>query len=614
LTQHRTEPLREVSVFYPDLNNSDIDEVLAALKDAGATIIHTTLAWSAAEPANGEFDFSAFRANYERLRSEGFKFIIALDSSGRPVVPRSRVVVAEGLKTARPPWLAGVLSFDIFGADADGRAYAELDYNDASHLPYLHRFYEQALGFIRETLGDAVFGLVTGINSELEIKYGQLRFRWRSYSPPAKAAFSDWLAAHGLDPAAPMPQAEFNNELTASVPQIVPHFAEWMRFREDSIIAYVTPLSRLIRDAGYRTIGYFGQFFTFHDAIYAAGVVERCVDIFDIVSFDYNYFDGYKTARDPWIVPALVSFGRSLGYRAIKLGLYVERYRDFQTNKLDVTILQTLRDTLERIDEGDDLVSIEIGGVEASDLAVLRSTGLSSHRGRAFEVSGDLPSPDSDAIRVGVVASFDSHYLWHGDFSNNRDLLNDALTDSYRVFRKSRRFKPSVISARALAAGRYSRADFDLIFFPHTLVMDDALIGKIGALVAGGLLIAQDIGAGAFTPNGEARNLAALSVFGVGGAEWRAEPASFLRKGRPVVVGTAGETYFSHVRLAPAVGGAVLMPEVGVEGVGLVATTATALTFGFLPQIARGGAGPMFWETLFLETLEDFVRERLPAV
>ena len=158
LSQHTTEQIREVSVFYPDLNNSDIDEVLAALKDAGATIIHTTLAWSSAEPADGEFDFSAFRANYERLRQEGFKFIIALDSSGRPVVPPSRVVVVEGLRTARPPWLAGVLSFDIFGADADGRAYAELDYNDAGHLPYLHRFYKQALAFIRDTLGDAVFG------------------------------------------------------------------------------------------------------------------------------------------------------------------------------------------------------------------------------------------------------------------------------------------------------------------------------------------------------------------------------------------------------------------------------------------------------------------------
>ena len=178
------------------------------------------------------------------------------------------------------------------------------------------------------------------------------------------------------------------------------------------------------------------------------------------------------------------------------------------------------------------------------------------------------------------------------------------------MFRKSRRFKPSVISARALAAGHYSSVDFDLIFFPHTLVMDEALIAKLDELVAGGLLIAQDIGAGAFTPNGQPRDLTALSVFGVGGAEWRAESATFLHKGRPVEVGPAGEMYFSHVRLAPAVGGAVLMPEVGVEGVGLVATTASALTFGFLPQVSRGGAGPMFWETLFLETLEDFVRER----
>jgi hypothetical protein len=143
--------------------------------------------------------------------------------------------------------------------------------------------------------------------------------------------------------------------------------------------------------------------------------------------------------------------------------------------------------------------------------------------------------------------------------------------------------------------------------------MPDDLIARLSSLTAAGLLIAQDAGAGAFTPNGHHRDSSAMNVFGLADAQWCVEPAAFLYQGQELEVGDIGRTYFSHVRLVPAPGGQVLMPEVGQSGVGLIATSASALTFGFLPQIARHGPGQLFWQALFLDTLADFVRSRRRA-
>src|ERR1700730_13889792 len=74
---------RHLSVFYPDLNNADFNEVLRGLRMAGADVIHTTLAWSQVEREPGKFDFSPYSDIFERLANEGLLFIIAMDFSAR---------------------------------------------------------------------------------------------------------------------------------------------------------------------------------------------------------------------------------------------------------------------------------------------------------------------------------------------------------------------------------------------------------------------------------------------------------------------------------------------------------------------------------------------------
>src|ERR1700722_15133532 len=108
--------VRYISIFYPDLHTCDIDAVLRGIQLAGATVIHTTLAWSVSERTPGEFDFSAYARKLEQLAAEGLQFIVTLDSSSRYIFPVGRIVSAQQ-PMAGPDWLAGELSYDIFARD-----------------------------------------------------------------------------------------------------------------------------------------------------------------------------------------------------------------------------------------------------------------------------------------------------------------------------------------------------------------------------------------------------------------------------------------------------------------------------------------------------------------
>jgi hypothetical protein len=332
--------------------------VLRGLRMAGADVIHTTLAWSQVEREPGKFDFSPYSDIFERLANEGLLFIIAMDSSGR----------IGGV----PNWLESRTTSDIFARDFYDEVTSELDVHDRLHLPWLYNFYDEALNFLRITIGRSVLAILPAITMELEIKFSQIGFRWRSFSKNAQTSFAEFLRLHGqtyevLTPPLMLPVADFNNTLVSYVPKVQKNFASMMQFREEALVAYLIPLCQKIREQGFETIGYFPEVFTYMDAVYASGVVESATSLFDIACFDYNFYNGVTQVRDPWVMALLINFARHLGYQKIKVGLYVERYRDIATNKLDSSIFMSLRDTLEHVQEGQDLVGLEIGGIEVND-------------------------------------------------------------------------------------------------------------------------------------------------------------------------------------------------------------------------------------------------------
>jgi beta-galactosidase len=587
-----------VSVFYADLNNASVDDVIKSIKAAGADIIHTTLAWSQVEPSPGKWEFGAFQRAFQQLKDEGLRFIIALDSSCRLVTPKSRIFDDRFPTRARPDWLAGRLSLDILQTDFLGRRAPDLDPFDTAHLPYLKAFYDQSLTFIRDTLKDSVFAILPGINSELEIKYGQNGFRWRSWSDAAQSKFR---SLYGCD----MPQIAFNNELGAYQARVIEHYRDLQNFREDALVAYLKPLCSRIREAGYKTIGYFGQTFTFMDAVYCCGIVEKCRELFDVAVADYNYYDGFKVNPNPWVIPAFVNFIRGLGYKECKLGLYVERYRNLATNDLDsARIMPTVAETLAFTESSPAVSSIEIGGIEPKDFRHIGSL-LETN---SFRLGTKLPSKDPDAMRIAVLANFDNHYLWHGDHTSDRDLLNDALIQTFRLLALSPRFRPDIVSARLLEQGLITLENYDVLFIPYMPVMSDELIQRLTALRARGFRLAQDAAAGIFDPDGRVRPLAELGVFGLSSMEWvTSGEGQFSYGGELVKVGSGGAQHFSYIRLSP-VRGEIEMPETGRTGQGLIVKSDKMLAFGFLPQLCTSGPGKAYWESVFCRELERLAR------
>lgn len=609
----RPEALRHVSVFYPDLHNIDFAQVWPALRESGATVLHTTLAWSLVEPEPGRFDFSCYETVFREIAQAGLRFIIALDSSGRLIIPPNRLVDdPHQLRPSLPGWIVGEISTDVLERDFYGNHGENLDVFDTAHLPLLNRFYTESLAFLKNTLGDRIYAILPAITFELEIKFGQTGFRWRSFSENAQRAFDQFLDAAG-EPRLPLPVSDFNNNLIESTPRYQRHFALMMAFRETGLVDYLRPLCRMIRDGGFATIGYFGQFFSFIDAVYATGVIERTQELFDIVCVDFNFYDGARLQPDAWVVPSLVDFARNLGYRTLQIGLYLERYRDLETNKLDTSIFQVVRQTLDHIADAPEIIGLELGGVELVDLPEVAALGGGSAAG--FALGQALPTPAPDAIRIAILASFDTHYLWHGDFSCNRDHLHDLLKETFRLLCTSETFAVSILSARLVEQGRQSLAGFDAVFLPHALAIGDALLARLVDAKYSGVKIIQDVASGNFTPDGQVRPLDRLfSLWGLNGMQWFTEPGRF-RHGDTVLTIDAGagperERYFSYVRMSTARHGVIRLPELGFDKAGLIAESGNALSFGFLPQLCGSGPGKSFWETLFLETIENFVRRR----
>jgi hypothetical protein len=224
-------------------------------------------------------------------------------------------------------------------------------------------------------------------------------------------------------------------------------------------------------------------------------------------------------------------------------------------------------------------------------------------------VGGYLPQKCSNPIKVGVVASFDTHYLWHGDFSCDRDHLHDILKETYRIFELSRDFQVSVLSARELSSGRQTTSGFEAIILPHVLAMSDQLIERLWEAKQAGIRLVQDVGAGNFTPDGESRDLAQLTrLFGLTGMDWQRGTGCFRYRNLEIEVSLSEQRYFSYVRLAVSSGGVIRMTELGYGESGLIEECENALSFGFSPQICTEYPGKLFWETLFLGSIKSFVR------
>ena len=577
-------------------DDAELERLIETFSRAGLNTVSVIVAWSTVEPAPGRFDFSAYEQRLDRLTEAGFRLLLILDSSGRPLLDTAVRLTGE---RALPEWMKN--QFDpSLSRDFTGNQGINLDYHDSRHLPPLENFYRRTVAELGGRYGPKVLAFAPGIMHELELKYAQQGYRWQSYSEHAQRGFDDWLKRRGLPPA-PMPVIDYANQTGQGFPTYQPLYGELMRFREHTLREYVCRLTGLIREQDFAAAGYFGQVLSAHDAIYALGIIEQLVDCLDTVTVDYNYYDGWNVELNPYIIPLLVNYAHNLGYREVLAGLYLEwLYGPHGQFLHDPQPL--VGRTVELLGRQRPPAGVEIGNIRLPDLDQLRSFGLR-------RLSASAGPARTAPFTVGLVASVWTYYLWVGEHWHERNIVQDALLESYRLLLESPDFEVQVLGEQALLNQDLGR--FDALFLPHQTTLSPAAVDALLRYHAGGGRLAQDLRFGAFEISGAPTHDWHNALFGIAGVEWRNDDALFVSRLGPrprrVRLPAQGRSYFGHARLAAQPGYRLLMSDFYHPGTGLMVRGPRTLAFGFLPQLAEDKRKPGYWQELFLAGLRQLI-------
>lgn len=588
-----------------------LEQLITLLKSAGVNTVTLPIAWSIIEPKPEQYEFARYSDILDRLTRQGFKLILILDSSRRKLVSQDNQLTGE---IAAPDWIfqryPDAVAIDFFGAPGFGNQDDQqnfeypydLDYQDLQHLDALERFYKNAIGFFQQRYGNNILAFVPGITHELEIKYGQHGYRWQSYSEKAQNGFSNLLQMQGK-PTKAMPVIDYSNNLANGRPTLEPQFPELMQYREKILKQYTCRLTDLIRQHDATAAGYFGQSLTSHDAIYALGIIEEVVDCFDKITVDYNYYSGWQVELNPYVIPLLVNYADNLGYPRVMAGLYLERL--YEAGNLNKQYLQAVTHTLELLRSTDSpivgpIVGVEIGNVLFQDLGMLSRLPLPS-------AANSMNPRKYSRFKVGLVASKWTFYLWHGERSNERNIIQDALFASFRLLHQADDFAVSVLGERALITQDLSR--YDALIFPHQTTLSDAAMEAVHRYAKSGGYLVQDVRLNAFAATGELNSNWENQLFGIAGLSWHNESQRFIYNNRRIILPKQSKMYFTYAAMSAAPGYRVAMPLFRQTEVGLMVRGPRTLAFGFLPQLVEDKAKKDFWQQAYLQSIRDLLSD-----
>lgn len=574
-----------ISGFESDVFYHDPEALIDGFAGSGINTVATTIAWSVVEARPGQVDASPYFPALDALTARGYCLILLLDTAGRAMhseIARKYVAdLATIPDSSRPAWLADTVA-DLNAVDFYGGTSRSLEFENAAAREYAIRFYRGVIPVLLARYREHIVGFATCVTSECEVKFSQNGFRWESYSPLAKTAFRDYQTSLGLAPQ-DMPVMDFPNQLARGQPREVAAYPVMQAFREDSLRRHVCALSDVIGAFGQRRIGYFGQPFAFPDGIYATGVIEKVVDCFDVAVIDYNFYNGYAVELRPDIPAFITDYALALGYPEVMVGLYAERFRDPATGEVDPRAYRVISDALAQVSPSARLLGAEVGNLTGKEFA--RLPGLSDQIER---ITRDALRAADGTPRVALYASIANSYLWQGDWSNGRQLLQDNLLANYRALKAQRGVELVIVTDRHLVAGDEALADIDVLVLPHLTTMPpDAREAILRYVTRGGRVLA-DMQLDAFLPSGamqtddrlrRALGIAAQQAFG---------RVMGFRNGAALVAFPAQRQYVGGFLLAPLPGFRVAYPALKGRGEGVILQGAASTVFGCLPLLAEG--------------------------
>lgn len=570
-----------ISGFISDVYYQAPKSLEKSLKGTPFNTLATTLAWSVVETKKGHIDISMYYPQFDALTKRGFCLILLIDTSGRSMRSDVAKMLVKDIDTiphdSQPSWLTQVdpiaRSIDFFGNPA-----TTLDFEDSTSLNLVRRLYRTVLPELRKRYGKSIVAIAPCVTSECEVKYSQAGFRWQSYGPLSQKAFRGYLERIGMKPI-DMPMMNYGNHLSDGNPRPQPLYPEMQSFRENSLRDYVCDLTSIIRDNGLKSIGYFGQTFAFSDGIYATGVIEKTSQCFDIAAIDYNFYNGYGIETKPDIPAFLANYALTLGYKKVLVGLYMERFRDPRTFQVDPRGYDVLRASLDRIRPNPGIAGIEIGNLTGDEFKPL---GYVS--GLVSKISKASPS-SAQRKRVAIYACITNSYLWEGEWSNNRQVMQDDLLATYDAIKSFPGIQVDILTDAQMREQPWSLQQYSVIVLPHVSTMPSyARAALIRYASLGGKLM-SDMRADDYRPDGSIQTDGTLRTsLGIGATQSFSDDMSF----RNGVTLQKQAQYVTGILLAPSSGFDVEFPRISGRGEGLIVRGSNTTTFGFLPLLVQG--------------------------
>jgi hypothetical protein len=580
-----------------DLIDSRTD--LDLLARSGVTRITFPVVWKHVEHVRGEFDFRRYDDLLKPILMRGFSLVILLDAGGRWDFDSEGNAIFGVI--GYPDWF--LKGEQHFALDFQGTVTTQVSFVNDEAISAIERFYDAAVPHFAELASHQLHGIAVGLQMEFEIKYGQNGYVWRDYS---NSAIGHFKAASGFDP----PVLNYGRSIVAAQSEC-PGFCEWMEFREQTLAAAVARLSSVIRRHGQKAIGYFGEFFNSHDGIYALGIVGDLVPYLDVVVLDFNFFNGWDLDPDPWKVPLMANFAKTIGYKAVLGGYYVERWRQPVNQPgapTDPTVFSLIGQSIREARERDLIDGAEIGGFGdiTRDVGRLRAPDLD-----AVLSEGDFRSnkrPERDPFHIGLVGSHATFNWFIGEHAFGRNIHADALVRSFELFSKQTDIDCRVLSEKTLRHNKDILNDLDAIYVPHQPVIADDLRRLLTGYANSdrGLLI-QDMRFGEWTGNGGFSGGWSNELFGITGIVGR-NGGMFTYRGSQLRMPEQTRQYVSHAQLLGSPGTEVLIPAVEGHG-GLFLLNLNCVTLGFIPAILEG-AGASRWAEIFIMELRSILTAR----
>ncbi|KVE29146.1 hypothetical protein WI93_09725 [Burkholderia vietnamiensis] len=568
-----------ISGFVADTFYQDPMALVSSFRVSPFNTIATTVAWSVVEKQRGKIDLSTYYPRLDALTKAGYCIIVLLDTSGRAMRSDLAKLLVKDLNSiphdSKPGWAAAAApqsnAIDFFGVESP-----TFDFTDTAALELVREFYRSVLPPLHRRYGDMLVGVAPCVTSECEIKYSQSGFKWQSYGPKSQQAFRQYLTSHRR-PAADLPMMNYGNHLSNGNPRPQPLYPYMQTFREDTLRRYTCALTSEIRRAGAHSIGYFGQTFAFPDGIYATGVIEKTADCFDVAVIDYNFYNGYGVEHKPDIVPFLADYALTLGYKKVLVGTYMERFRNPSTLKVDPRGYDVLNSSLHGVRPDPRILGVEIGNLTGEEFHPLKYVKDEVHRMQ----QPTLAAPGTR--RVAVYASIANSYLWEGEWSNGRQIMQDDLVATYAYLRRLRGVAVDVVSDELVRKGGLSA--YQLVVLPHVTAMPEASRTALKDYLAGGGKIIADMRVDEYRSDGAPQTDPSLrAALGIGATQAVSGP---IRLAHGVTIRPQRQ-YVNGFALAPVSGFKVGYRIRGGNGEGLVLRGKDTTVFGFLPLLVEG--------------------------